>query len=297
MTQVQQCPICEGTILSPFLNCKDDTVSHETFTIQKCSRCEFLLTSPVPGPDKLPEYYKSDTYISHSQKATTWVDSIYLTARSFTLKWKLQLVKKYLIPTNDNSLLDYGCGTGEFLKTCKSAGFQVQGIEPSDTGRNQAILATSQTIHSTITELPDESFQAITLWHVLEHVGELHQTISRLNKKLAQTGTIFIAVPNHNSWDATHYQNHWAAYDVPRHLWHFSQTDMQSLLAKHSLKIIDKIPMKLDAFYVSLLSEKYKNNGKLTFRGLVSAFIIGIKSNLLARQNLEYSSLIYIVRK
>ena len=297
MTQVQQCPICEGNILSPFLNCKDYTVSHETFTIQECSHCKFLLTSPVPGPSELPEYYKSDTYISHSPKATTWIDRIYLTARGFTLKWKLQLIQNYLTHSDSNNLLDYGCGTGEFLKSCKSAGFQVQGIEPSEKGRNQSMLATSQSIYGTISELPADNFQVITLWHVLEHITDLNQTLSQLNKKLTHTGTIFIAVPNHNSWDATHYQNHWGAYDVPRHLWHFSQADMQSLLAKHSLKIIDKIPMKLDAFYVSLLSEKYRNNGKLNFSGLFSAFYNGIKSNLLARKNLEYSSLIYVVRK
>lgn len=295
MREVLVCPICEGKTFTPFLNCKDYTVSRETFQIIKCRQCQFGVTSPTP--DNIGDYYLSDSYISHSKKATTLIDKIYLLARSFTLKWKLKLISNYIPKSADLTLLDYGCGTGEFLKKCSSKGWNICGIEPSAKARKQSSEITQTTIAASLEDMSINNFNIITLWHVLEHIADLNKTIEKLKDKLSNSGTMFIAVPNHRSWDAKHYSEFWAGYDLPRHLWHFSQSNMEALLQKNSLKLICKIPMKLDAYYVSLLSEKYKHHGASTITGLLNAILNGLKSNLRARKNNEYSSLIYIVRK
>lgn len=167
-----------------------------------------------------------------------------------------------------------------------------KGVEPTENARLQAQQITGLPIASSIEEIKG-SFSVITLWHVLEHVLDINNTIDTLVSRLDQTGTIFIAVPNYKSMDSTHYKQNWAAYDVPRHLWHFSQTTMTNLLKQHGLKIKTIEPMKLDAYYVSLLSEKYKA-GKTGVYQYINAIKTARKSNSLAKRTKEYSSLIYI---
>ena len=293
MYSVDVCPICSSNKFQEYLSAKDYTVSHETFQIQKCIQCEFILTSPRPTEEKLATYYLSDNYVSHTASAKTLFDKIYEKARQRTLQWKLTLVKHFINASQNPSILDYGCGTGFFLQKMKDNHFQISGVEPSPVARTHAEKITGIKIDSDLSQIK-KSFDAITLWHVLEHVSELNDTLDSLKKKLKEKGTIIIAVPNHKSEDAKMYGAVWAGYDVPRHLWHFDQNSMKQLLAKHKLKIIETIPMKLDALYVSMLSEKYLANGQsiLTF---TKGFINGIFSNFKAK-NKNYSSLIYIAR-
>jgi len=175
-------------------------------------------------------------------------------------------------------------------------GWNITGVEPSAIAKQIAVEKTGQAIHSTIDELPPSTFDTITLWHVLEHVPDLYRLLSTLAKKLTQTGTIFIAVPNRSSWDANYYKQTWAGYDVPRHLWHFRQKDMQNIVNAHSLNVVTTLPMKLDAYYVSLLSEKYRH-GKLNPLTTSRAIVNGLRSNISARTTTEYSSLIYVIKK
>ena len=253
-----------------------------------------VLTNPAPEEQDLGQYYESDDYISHSGKSTTPMDQVYRLVRRFTLRWKYSLIKKNS-PTSPKSVLDFGCGTGDFLRHCKNHGMSIAGVEPSPNAREYAIRNTDTSIAPSLEKIHG-TFDVITLWHVLEHISDLNRTIETLKKFLAQNGTIFIAVPNLQSEDARQYRENWAAYDVPRHLWHFSRDTMQELLTRHQLKVVDVLPMRLDAFYVSLLSEKY-HTGKLTIPSIARAIINGMKSNIKARTSREYSSLIYIVRK
>jgi ubiquinone/menaquinone biosynthesis C-methylase UbiE len=202
------------------------------------------------------------------------MDRVYVMARTQTIKWKTKLIKKHAV-AHQISLLDYGCGTGDFLTYCKRSGWNVSGIEPSASARQIAATKSGQPIYEEINQMPQGKFEAITLWHVLEHVPEIHLLITSLAERLTETGTIFIAVPNRKSWDAKHYKNTWAAFDVPRHLWHFTRNDIQTLMHAHSLKVVSIIPMKLDAYYVSLLSEKYqdkKSDCSLYFEPCFQAF-------------------------
>jgi 2-polyprenyl-3-methyl-5-hydroxy-6-metoxy-1,4-benzoquinol methylase len=256
--------------------------------------CGFVFTNPQPDEKELAKYYQSTAYISHSNKSHGLIDWAYKTSRMFTLNWKYNLIHKHslLSPT---SILDFGCGTGSFILECMKRGMKIAGVEPSDIARKQAQKTTKGLIEEDIQKITGK-FDSITLWHVLEHVAELKTTIESVTHHLTENGTMFIAVPNLKSLDAATYREHWAAYDVPRHLWHFSRTSMETLLTNCRLTLIKTVPMKLDAYYVSLLSEKYKEPNRAVVR-ILPALLQAWKSNRAARATLEYSSLIYIARK
>lgn len=292
MISLTACPICEQTSLRAFLTCKDYTVSHETFNLTECTSCGFVFTNPRPEDQNLGRYYQSSNYISHSEGNKSLMDTAYRLARSFTLRWKLNLVQRHSASPPD-SLLDFGCGTGTFLQYCKQQGIRAAGIEPAPNARTIAARNTKADIVSDISDITSR-YDAITLWHVLEHVADLNGTLEQLKSTLSENGTMFIAVPNHNSADAKTYKEYWAAYDVPRHLWHFSQTTMTRILNNHGMKVKHILPMPLDAYYVSLLSEQYRTN-KRGFTLMAKATIQAFKSNRMAKKTNEYSSLIYIV--
>lgn len=288
---ISVCPVCQANSFHSFLTAKDYTVSQQDFGLVNCSTCEFTFTNPRPTADTIYSYYKSEKYISHTGGSGSLMDRLYRIARSYALKWKRQLITSY---AHEKTLLDYGCGTGSFLAYMKTKGWNVTGVEPSSSARAKA--SENATVYEHI-ESANGTYSIITLWHVLEHTHDLNKTLTELGKRLEASGTIFIAVPNYKSADATYYKNHWAAYDVPRHLWHFNQQTMKQILGIAGFDVQKIIPMKLDAYYVSLLSESYKdpNAGTVTryFRAFQQAWI----SNRAARISGEYSSLIYIAKK
>jgi 2-polyprenyl-3-methyl-5-hydroxy-6-metoxy-1,4-benzoquinol methylase len=289
------CPACGASAWHPYLTCKDYTVSQESFNLNECRTCSLVVTSPRPLNDNLGKYYLSEDYISHTDKPASIIDRIYVFARSFALQWKIKLITQEL--QGNKNLLDYGCGTGNFLKASHNAGWTITGVEPSSIARTAAQHNTGGTIAESLDNLHDRRFSTITLWHVLEHVPDLNETLAKLKSLLEETGTLFIAVPNHASYDGQRYKNRWAGYDVPRHLWHFTPDNMKKLVSKHELKLKRIVPMKLDAFYVSMLSEKYKNNQKLGLMQMIRAFFAGLRSNSSAQKTGNYSSLIYILTK
>jgi 2-polyprenyl-3-methyl-5-hydroxy-6-metoxy-1,4-benzoquinol methylase len=294
MPHLSACPVCQHSKLSHYLTCTDYTVSYQTFQLERCENCGFVLTNPRPDQDNLGKYYQSDAYISHSEKATNLIDQVYKISRSFTLRWKFNLINRHSTQ-KPQTLLDYGCGTGAFLQYCKKRNLKVAGVEPSSTAREHARQNAGKEVYPNLEEIQSQ-FDVITLWHVLEHVVDLHRTIDQLKNRLQQNGTMFIAVPNLQSQDATKYREHWAGYDVPRHLWHFSRQTMQRILTSHNLKLVNVLAMPLDSYYVSLLSEKYLNKSNAP-GNILKAIHQGWQSNHAAKNTAEYSSLIYIVRK
>jgi len=274
-----------------FLKVTDHSVSKEKFELIENTEFGFLVTTPLPDISELPKYYETEEYISHTDTKRNLFEKVYHLVREYAIKNKVALINKEQLK---GSLLDIGCGTGDFLNAAKSNGWNVTGIEPNEKART---IANTKTVNNVfditkLESLPAESFDVISLWHVLEHLPELENHIQVFKKLLKPNGSLIIAVPNHKSFDANYYKEFWAAYDVPRHLWHFSQNSIKNIFAKFEMNVIKTLPMKFDAFYVSLLSEKYKTGKQNPFK----AFLIGLRSNLKAKQSSEYSSLIYVLK-
>jgi 2-polyprenyl-3-methyl-5-hydroxy-6-metoxy-1,4-benzoquinol methylase len=274
--------------LQPFLDCKDNTVSNEVYQVMINQEYELLVTNPVP--ENLSNYYKSEDYISHTDSKKSLLDKVYQAVKNITLKRKLKLINSF--KTSSKNILDVGAGTGDFLNVCKNNTWNVFGTEPSLDARNIAAKK-GVILLEDLSKIENQQFDVITLWHVLEHVENLQEYISILNNLLSEKGRLIIAVPNYKSDDAKYYKGHWAAFDVPRHLWHFSQTAISKLFSEVHMIVEKTLPMKFDAYYVSLLSEKYKS-GKMN---PIKSFYRGFISNLRANSTKEYSSLIYVLRK
>jgi 2-polyprenyl-3-methyl-5-hydroxy-6-metoxy-1,4-benzoquinol methylase len=271
-----------------FLNVKDHSVSQETFELLYDEELDMLITHPQPSLEKLPSYYESADYISHTDGKKSLFEKMYQFVKGIALKNKLKLINSL---SEKGKILDIGAGVGDFLLTAKNDGWQIIGIEPSEKAKSIAINKGISFVND-LSEIEDHSLDIITMWHVLEHVPNLEHQIAELKRMIKPNGTIIIAVPNFNSFDANYYGKYWAAFDVPIHLWHFSKTAIQKLFAQHNLELTKLLPMKFDSFYVSLLSEKYKT-GKMNF---IRAFFIGLKSNRYGSKNNEYSSHIYILK-
>ena len=290
--RLEHCPICGKEEFKNFLVVTDNSVSKESFVIVECENCTFKFTNPRPDIESIGSYYESEDYISHSNTKTGIINRAYHVVRSITTKQKVELINRHA--PGKGSILDYGCGTGVFLSACKKDGWNVRGVEPNDKAREQAKESAGTTIARSLSELADEKFNVITLWHVLEHIHTLNETINQLISHLTEDGVLVIAVPNADSHDAKQYKADWAAYDVPRHLYHFTQPTMKRFLKKHKMQLEEVLPMKFDAYYVSLLSEKHKE-GKTK---MISSVLNGYKSNSYAEKNgNDYSSLIFVAKR
>lgn len=272
-----------------YIKVKDHSVSGEEFSLLLDDDLQLLKTYPQPTSNELGRYYESEDYISHTDNKRSLFEKAYHIVKVKALKDKVSILENEY-PAK-GKLLDIGAGTGDFLLQAKQAGWDTTGIEPNAKAKNSAESKGVTFINDTST-VGNNTFDAVTMWHVLEHVPNVQKQITELNRIVKPNGIIIIAVPNFNSYDAKYYGKHWAAYDVPRHLWHFSKTAIKNLFESQGMKLVKILPMKFDSFYVSLLSEKYKT-GKMNF---IKGFITGLRSNLKAAKNSEYSSHIYIIK-
>ena len=302
MEKITNCPVCSGNKFKPFISCADHTVSRETFQVVQCEACGFRFTNPRPSENEIGKYYESEEYISHSGTSRGVVNKIYGMVRNYTIGQKVKLINKQILSPKSQipNALDIGCGTGEFLNACKQNGWNVTGIEPSEVARKHAKekFGIEPLIPEKLFEISEKKFNVITMWHVLEHVHQLHKTIEQINKLLTDDGSLIVAVPNCNSFDAKKYREHWAAWDLPRHIYHFTKKDIEKLFLRFGFKLQEVLPMKFDSYYVSLLSEKYKTGRS----NLIAGFFSGLKSNLSVGGEPRllsggYSSQIYTLKK
>ena len=291
----KQCPACKSAAISKVFTCKDHTVTQQVFEVWKCSSCTLRFTQSVPDASHIAPYYQSADYVSHSDTKKGLVNRVYHLVRNYTLGVKRTLIKKVTgKPTG--ALLDIGAGTGAFAHTMQKAGWQVTGLEPDEIARANALSNYQLSLDTLekLPSLPSSSYDVITMWHVLEHVHDLHGYLRIMHNILKADATLVIAVPNYTSYDATVYDNCWAAYDVPRHLYHFSPKSMEVLLQAHGFRLEQMKPMWFDSFYVSMLSEKYRGNHGNIFR----AFWNGLISNIKTMSDTKCcSSVIYIIKK
>ena len=272
-----------------FVEVKDHSVSKESFRLYHDEDLDLLITEPKPSAEILASYYQSEDYISHTDSKRTPFEKIYHLVKSFSITQKLSFLEK--VHPSKGMLLDIGAGTGEFLAKAAKKNWKVLGFEPDLLARNIAI-GKGICLCEKLSDIKNNSVDVITMWHVLEHVYDYDEQILELKRILKKDGVIIVAVPNFKSYDANHYKKSWAAFDAPRHLWHFSKTSIKKIFGKHQIELVDVRPMYFDSFYVSLLSEKYKN-GKMN---VLKAIGIGLLSNIKGMKSGEYSSHIYVLR-
>lgn len=291
MELLKNCPVCGSDTFEPFIYGNDYFLTGEKFEIVKCKGCGFRFTNPRPVAGDLGRYYESAEYISHSDTRKGLFASVYQLVRKYTLARKLSMISKF---GQKGEILDIGCATGQFLHYMSEHGWNTTGIEPDEKARERAVADYGLQVfpEEKINALSKFSFDVITMWHVLEHVSDLTGRMEQLKSLLKPEGTLIIAVPNCDSYDAKRYRQFWAGYDLPRHLYHFTKSDIKLLAEKNGFTIVNILPMKFDAFYVSLLSEKYKSG---TMRW-IPALWNGFWSNLRAGQKYGHSSQIYVIK-
>lgn len=290
-----ECPVCRSGIIEYRLTATDNTVSKENFEIWECAECTLRFTQDIPSAAGIGRYYQSPEYVSHSNTRKGIINTLYHWVRNFTLRSKKRMIRR-LTMLKAGKLLDIGAGAGAFAHTMQKAGWKVTGLEPDATARQNAKIHYQLDLLdiSQLEQQPADYFDAITLWHVLEHVHDLHGYMRSFHRMLKDRGTLFVAVPNYTSYDADIYAEHWAAYDVPRHLYHFSPHSMDILAEQHGLQVVAHRPMWFDSFYVSMLSEQHKNG----YNNMLRAFWNGWLSDWEAFDDIsKCSSVIYVIRK
>ena len=302
---VNICPVCGCGNHKPVFECKDYFALGETFMIKQCDACGFRFTDNFPDEEEIGRYYKADDYVSHTDTQAGLINKIYHFARSIMLKQKGRLAegiyKENGVDVNgeDKNLLDIGCGTGYFLNEMKSRGWKVKGVEKSADAREVAEKNFGIELADDISVLSSDvsnkqRFDIITLWHVLEHLHDVNGALKNIREMLKDEGTLILALPNSSSFDADKYREYWAAYDVPRHLWHFTPDTISRLAVKNGFIITKYSAMPLDTFYVSMLSEKYKGNSVPFVRGMFT----GLQGLLKITGSPDAaSSIIYILKK
>ena len=286
------CPWCNSEKTQTYIWVKDEFLTKEEFQIQECLNCGLLFTEPRPPKDKIGDYYKSEEYYSHQENKKGFIPKLYESIKAINLK------NKYKIATNGKSvgkLLDIGCGVGDFIHTAEEQGWQCTGVEPSQDAKAIAKKRIKAEILSSedLEQIPNETFDVITMWHVLEHVDDLKWQMAQLQRLIKKGGRIVIALPNYKSYDATFYKEKWAAYDVPRHLNHFNKDTLVKIFKTNDLNLVKTDKLKWDAYYISFMSEQYKHHTLPLIKGAIR----GLISNCKARKTNEWSSRVYVFEK
>ncbi len=296
MQTIQNCYCCGKSDFQLFFKAKDN-YAKEYFDIVQCKDCGFVFTNPRPDDIEIGKYYSSPEYMSHNSHSGGLIQHIYRYARKYMMRKKLEIIQQSVNKKQDFSLLDFGCGTGDFLKYIQSHEIMAEGIEPDAQARAVAKSVNQLNIFSIedAAALLPGKYDVITLWHVLEHVHDLHAQIALFNVWLKPGGVLMIAVPNIESLDAKKYGKYWDALDVPRHLYHFSPNTIKKIVTQHQFTSIEQHPLLLDAYYVSLRSEWHRGTNR--FLSYLKAVFSGLKSNNSATLTGNYSSLIYVFKK
>lgn len=293
MIETTNCPVCNSTESKVHLESKNFRINMKPFTVKECTSCSMRYTSPLPAENEIGEYYASENYISHTGTKKGLINTLFHMVRFITIRSKFRLISKV---GKGKKLLDVGAGNGVFLNFVNQKGWDVNGVELDDTSRAHIEETLGKKIATTVNDNDEkEVYDVITMWHVLEHVYQLKKDIKTIKGKLKKDGTLLIAVPNCGSHDEKRYQDYWSAYDLPIHLYHFRPQNIKDLFAQFDMEVVDMKPMKFDAYWISLESEKYKNGVKNSLGVYIKGFWHGLMSNLKAK-NGEYSSQIYVIQ-
>jgi 2-polyprenyl-3-methyl-5-hydroxy-6-metoxy-1,4-benzoquinol methylase len=295
MVHYNECPLCSSEKISLHFRCTDHFISKEVFGVFKCSDCSFEFTQDYPEVSEIDKFYESADYISHTDTSKGFSNKIYRLVRNFMLFKKKGLIIN-ITGLEKGSLLDIGSGTGYFASTMKKAGWQVKGIEINEKARDFSVSQFGLEVigPELLTTMQSNSFDCITLWHVLEHFHDPYKYMSDITRLLKPGGLCLIALPNSSSYDALYYGQYWAAYDVPRHLWHFNPVTFRIFTEKTGFVIENIRNLPFDTFYISILSERYKSSKIPFISGMVKALLFVF---ITVFRKDKSSSIIYLNRK
>jgi 2-polyprenyl-3-methyl-5-hydroxy-6-metoxy-1,4-benzoquinol methylase len=295
MVHQSACPLCSSGKTGLHFTCRDYFVSGQNFELYKCNSCGFIFTQDYPEENEIGKFYESESYISHSDTSESLADRLYKLSRTVMLLWKRNLTRK-VTGLKTGRTLDIGSGTGYFANTMKKAGWVSEGIEINEKARDfsRSRFALDTYPPEKLSELKSETYDCVTLWHVLEHFHDPLHYLSEIHRLLKPGASCIIALPNSGSYDAGHYKEYWAAWDVPRHLWHFTPATFKLLTEKSNLKLIRYLTLPPDVFYISMLSEKYKGGGSGFLKAIFKASFFGFLTLIYKERS---SSVIYVLKK
>jgi SAM-dependent methyltransferase len=249
--EVPDCIVCGSGQRHPHLRAPNRFNVGEVFPLVQCSQCGFVYLSPRPSQESIGSHYEDEGYHPHQAEAAGVVDRIYRISRDWNLRYKRWMVESH---HRKGALLDFGCGTGEFLAEMRANGWQVTGVEPAAQAR--AVAEGLGVRASADLEGCDGPYDVITLWHVLEHVHEAAGQFRRLCELLTPGGILVMALPNIGSVDSRAYGANWVALDAPRHLFHFRPQDVRRFAVARGLTPAGGGVLPLDTPYNVLLSEQ-----------------------------------------
>lgn len=265
------------------MKCTDHFLSQESFELLFDEGLKAYKTFPVP--EALENYYISERYFSHNNAKKSIVEKLYAAAKYYRNKAKWKAVLR-LRPEADRSspfrLFDFGSGDNSFVLSAPEGVISL-GYDPFSSSATYGYEGSVDALNA------DQAvFDAITLWHSLEHTANPLEELRKLRGLLKPGGQFHIAVPNHASWDAEQYKTFWAGYDVPRHLWHFSYESFEAISERLGLELLNKKAQWFDAFYVSYLSEKYKGSTTPLLKGSMRTLMAMATRNAFKRPSALY---------
>ena len=263
------------------LKVKDYIKSGDLFQLYKDNNSGIVWTS-LDKNHNHEYYYLSEKYIPHKEKKG-FFGFLYLFVQKIMFRYKLKNLKNHI--NKNKTVLDYGSGDGRFAEYLNQLHIKTMTYDPLIKKLDEPEPHSYQTTENQV--------DTLMMWHVLEHIPDLESSIKAIYNSIKNKGSLVIAVPNIDSFDSKHYKECWAGFDVPRHLYHFNHESLINFIEKQGFIYNYRKPLIFDSFYVSILSEKNRNNPFGIFIGLT----IGLISNFFALFSTNYSSSFYVFTK
>ena len=284
------CIICENNESVDYLQLTDRlSILPTNYHLVQC-QCSFVYLNPRPKIDNISSYYPSEKYDPHyMSNKSIWI-KFYHFVQFFTLRWKYSKIPDI---HRSRNLLDIGAGQGEFASFMSKRGWNVV-IQDANIDIIDKNIPHDYNFVKDLQQINEsESFNVITLWHSLEHIHNIKDLYSQINRLLAPEGVLLIAVPNLQAPEKKSFGVKWAAYDAPRHLYHFHPDSIKRLCMKYDFKIVRKFSLFQDSPYNILLSISNKSLIQL-LRAAIILFMTLIQS---IYRGPDYSSSFLVICK
>jgi 2-polyprenyl-3-methyl-5-hydroxy-6-metoxy-1,4-benzoquinol methylase len=205
-----------------------DYISDERFDILRCGTCGLGATHPAPPIERLADYYPP-RYRTERQRFTA----------AMRTRRRAAAVESRFPRNFRGRLLDFGCGDGTFAIAMRDRGWNVSVTELDEPTLKRMRDAGIEAFHSDVVNQNDlvGRFDAITCWHVAEHLPRPNDVVRWMRQALRPDGVLQMTVPNWSSWQARLTGRTWLHLDVPRHLYHFNSSTLARLLRDHGFTI------------------------------------------------------------